>query len=540
MKIRVARCKSPQIGLTILSNSRLLSLCNVPIAIMMGWLLWCSLHWPVIGDASLFHFLANQFLMGAVPYRDIFDVNMPVIYGIHAAIVRFGGMSDGPWRVFDLGAAAIMSGSILMLVRPSGLAAAILTLLVMLATHLLLGPYAAGQRDYLIAILAVIAAWMSALAAEDPQRRRMSLFAVGAVAIAAACIKPTALLLLFLPALTVSELGRRDVISIVAGSTAIGILVFGTLAVLGAMSPFITMMRDLMPRYAKLDNRTIPEVMLRAAPGLMPLMGLTAAAILGITGPKPPRARAMIGLTAFGLIHLLAQRKGYFYHVYPLAIGIACWGGWSLAYLPIWRAFACLVATVSALGWNFVHSVNKVERYTELRAAADMQMTLQSRLPPGARVQVLDSDRGAFLAMARAGIRQATPHIQWFSLIVADERRREEFLAALKTDPPAAVLLTDDFWPTGGGFEAIEKWKEFKTFLTSYYDLDATGNADEIDWRFYLRHAPPRAILRPRGSRRIFKRPRKSRPKINRAHRRHDNRDRYSLFDLEGAARARR
>src|SRR5262249_21992213 len=59
--------------------------------------------------------------------------------------------------------------------------------------------------------------------------------------------------------------------------------------------------------------------------------GLAVAAALGIAAPKPPRVRVIIGLTAFGMIHLLAQRKGWTYHFYPLAVGLACWGAWTLA-----------------------------------------------------------------------------------------------------------------------------------------------------------------------------------------------------------------
>jgi hypothetical protein len=103
---------------------------------------------------------------------------------------------------------------------------------------------------------------------------------------------------------------------------------------------------------------------------------------------------------------------------------------------------------------------------------------------------MLDSDSGAFLAMARAGMRQATPHIQWFSLLFAKDSGRREFLAALEADPPAAILLTNDQWPKGQGFEAADNWPEFMALLTSHYDLNLTGHEDYILWRFYLRRAP--------------------------------------------------
>jgi hypothetical protein len=127
----------------------------------------------------------------------------------------------------------------------------------------------------------------------------------------------------------------------------------------------------------------------------------------------------IIGLVLFGLVHLLAQRKGWFCHVYPLAIGLACWGAWSLPALSVRRALACLAVTAVALALLVPPALTQVFTHPSLRAAAAMQQALQSRLPPGARVQVLDADNGAFLAMARAGMRQATPHIQWLSLLLA-------------------------------------------------------------------------------------------------------------------------
>jgi hypothetical protein len=92
--------------------------------------------------------------------------------------------------------------------------------------------------------------------------------------------------------------------------------------------------------------------------------------------------------------------------------------------------------------------------YQVLHSASAMQAALEDRLPRGARVQVLDSDYGAFLAMARAGMRQATPHIQWFSLVFAEDSVRHQFLAALEDNPPAAILLTNSQWPQPHGSRA--------------------------------------------------------------------------------------
>jgi hypothetical protein len=266
------------------------------------------LDWPLIGDATIFHFIAGQFRMGAVPYRDIFDINMPLLYYIHAAVVAIGGMGDQAWRALDLTAAVLMSGLILMLVWPAGRAVAILAVLMMLVTHLLLGPYSAGQRDFLMSIPALAAALASVKAAEDQQHGGFYLILVGAFAMIAASIKPSGMLLLLLPVFARVQRDWRALLWLVIGAAGVGILVFGPLAAWGGLQPFITRMRDMMPRYASL-GRTVPEVAEDAVVWLAPTAGVALAAVLNIHAPKPPRVRVMIGLTLFGLIHLLLQRK---------------------------------------------------------------------------------------------------------------------------------------------------------------------------------------------------------------------------------------
>jgi hypothetical protein len=195
----------------------------------------------------------------------------------------------------------------------------------------------------------------------------------------------------------------------------------------------------------------------------------------------------MIGLSLFGLIHLLLQRKGWFYHVYPLGIGLACWGAWSLASLPPWRAVICLMVTAITPVWLAQDgALIRTRMYQVLHSASAMQAALEERLPRGARVQMLDSDYGGFLAMARAGMRQATPHIQWFSLIFAEDSVRRDFLAALEDDPPAAVLLTNSQWPQPDGFDAADHWPQLAALLASRYVLDRSESKNGLAWRLYL------------------------------------------------------
>src|SRR5262245_48202663 len=105
--------REPAISSALTGRSKLVAAFDLLLACLAGWLLWRSLSWPLVGDATIFHFIANQMAMGAVPYRDIIDVNMPLTYDIHAAVVALAGMSDAGWRAFDLAATALLSVCIL-------------------------------------------------------------------------------------------------------------------------------------------------------------------------------------------------------------------------------------------------------------------------------------------------------------------------------------------------------------------------------------------------------------------------------------------
>ena len=232
----------------MLSNSRNVTFFNLPLAVVTGWLLWRSLDWPLVGDATIFHFIASQFQMGAIQYRDIFDINMPLIYYIHAAVIAIGGIGDGAWRAFDLTAAVLMSGLILVLVWPAGRAVAILAVLIVLVTHFLLGPYSAGQRDFLMSIPALAAALASAKAAEDQQHDRFYLVLVGVFAMTAASIKPSGMLLLLLPVFTRVKRDWRELQWVIIGAAGTWILVVGTLAAYRWELDWLAGERGALPR----------------------------------------------------------------------------------------------------------------------------------------------------------------------------------------------------------------------------------------------------------------------------------------------------
>jgi hypothetical protein len=477
---------------------------TVALGCFTAWLAWVSLDWPINIDGGFFHFIGAQMLLGELPYRDLFDINFPLIYVLHAALFAIGGADDWAFRLFDLGTLTLVGVLTVALVWPAGWALATLAALSIAFAHLSFGPGSAGERDYVLLVPALAAALVSAYAWEQPARRFPLLIAVGVAGALAALIKPTGALLAFLPFVG-GRFRWSDAAWVFGGASAVAFTAFLALAVEGALGPFFTAMIVGIPIYANITRASLGTLLLTvgwALPTKGVRWGFALAAVLGLRGPQPPRARMMMGLIVFGLIHFLVQQKEYSYHIYPLLAGIYCWGAWSIRQIPPHAALlviALIGASFGTRGINVVELVRTLDfnRLVAAQAPDVIAASLASRLRPGARVQLMDSGGPATLAMARAGMRQATPHFQWFFLLLGPDVWRSEFIAALKANPPDAVLVTNWRWPLKDSFQSLDDWPEFVAELACCYVLVESRTMDgpshgwigftSLSWRLYLR-----------------------------------------------------
>jgi hypothetical protein len=64
----------------------------------VGW----SWHWPLVGDASLMHYVVFLMSKGLRPYKDIVDINLPGSYFFEASAMHLLGWGALAWRVYDL------------------------------------------------------------------------------------------------------------------------------------------------------------------------------------------------------------------------------------------------------------------------------------------------------------------------------------------------------------------------------------------------------------------------------------------------------
>src|SRR6266850_1277728 len=298
----------------------------VPLACLAAVLAWRSRGWPLVHDAPLMHYVAWRIGEGAVPYRDLFDMNFPGVYLIHLAALRLVGAGDAGWRVFDLAWLAATSLAAAALAAPWGRLAAGGAALFFAIYHLASGAWQTGQRDFLLCPFLLLAALGVARWAERP-RDRSSLVWGGLALGAGMTVKPHAGLFAAALLVVVAVVARRTgfsvarPVAIFAAAVAVApVAVMAWLAAKGALAAWREIVFDyLVPLYSKLgrpDRWTFHrwQVWIPIGAGV----ALSACSVLTRRRVTGRHTVVALGLL-YGLVHFVGQGKGWEYHLYPLA-----------------------------------------------------------------------------------------------------------------------------------------------------------------------------------------------------------------------------
>jgi len=228
---------------------------------LAGLLVWRSRGWPLIHDAPLMHYIAWRIGEGAVPYRDLFDMNFPGVYIVHVLALRLFGAGDAGWRAFDLAWLTAASLAAAALAAPWGRLAAAGAGLFFAAYHLAAGAWQTGQRDFLLCPFLLLAALGVARWAERPGARTS--LAWGGLALGAGItVKPHAGLfaaaLLVLVAVVARGEGRpvaapAAVFAAALAAPALAVIIW--LAVTGALPAWYEIVVGyLVPLYSRLGR----------------------------------------------------------------------------------------------------------------------------------------------------------------------------------------------------------------------------------------------------------------------------------------------
>ena len=477
-----------------------------------------SLRWPLVHDGAFLHFIAFQIdRFGAIPYADIHETSLPLVYLFHLAIGRTLGYSDFAFHVVDVVYLGALLCATWRMMRPLGALVAAAAALVFGLLYQSFGPGMTLQRDYLALLPLAVAI---GLAGVTSQRHRF--LAIGALFGVAVSIKPHFGIMLppvWLYALAAggagiarSRPGRHALVE-AALMTGVGLALVVTLPLLwvwraGAATAFREIMTHYLPLYSQLTGtqrllapgerwRYLLDFTLRLGDRAWLLLPAVPGLALGLAGGDRPAAqRRLVALLAtlalMAILYTPLAGKFWPYHWMPFYYFAVCCG--ALVLLPVqarnsaprqWLALALFVAGLALTLRPAADTARQLRGLPPAPAAegrADVMVDfLEEALQPGDSVQPLDGvTGGGAVALRRLGLPSATPYIndtQFYHHAghPVIEALRLDFMARLAAAPPRFFIsVPDASRPSGPG---TTDFAELDRFIAARYRvaLDRDG-----------------------------------------------------------------
>jgi len=480
--------------------------------------------WAVLGrDQGIFQYIAWASLRGEVLYRDVRDVNGPLVALIHRVALALGGADEHRFRVLDLLvtglAAAFAAGCLASLderakrgwervLRELSLGAA--GWVILSAHYLAFGWWDTAQResffDWFVLVSVGLQITAQSLLREEatPRARRLGLGLLAAAGAASAMPwfgKPTFVLFTLgqVAALAFDDLaiGRRRRIAVASLGAGLGALVpLGFLLRCGDVRAWarITFV-DVPAMYRFIWPRSALEIL--RMPGHTSTAALAAGSSVAVVAlvlrkKMPRRALPLAVMPVAGLVSVVLQAKGFQYHFHPVVAGTSlvlvalAHQAWVLAERRARVVPTLLVGALAiALGMRAAVVVRS-EGYPAPPEARDAaSLASEERLAPFERVDFFPKglhDAAAHVASHTAEAdRVQTYGMDPYLLFLARRRSATPYIYAYDLDADAAL---------GGGFEdGARPTPEQMRVITAMRD------EHERDLLARLEAAPPAAFV---------------------------------------------
>jgi hypothetical protein len=498
-----------------------------------------AFNWRYYHDAPIFFYISlliDKF--GLIPYRDIFEYNMPGTYFADLIVGRLTGFSVLGVRILDyiLLAVYVFLGWLWMR-KLSGWAGFFGGIAWALA-YLALGPTAMMQREYMmmLPILCGLAAYTNI----PPERNRLRFLLTGLFLGMSSTLKPQAFIGL-LPVLVMEGISinaefiasrrqkiaaylRRIVLWLAVGFLIPWMIIFIYLGIHGALPQFLDIVFNYLPLFAQMNgNHVVVSGLRRIYTLIMDYAKLgsygiwIAPALLGAyllrQSPDIPPEKKRHG--ALLLLFVLA------YSIYPVFSGQFFPQHWfPFTFVLFQAAFVCLamnaqegnalfrwlpagvllIASLSLVRPDTLDNLRLLVVEHALPAANDpkegrvdeIAAFLEANLHPGDMVQPLDWVGGAVHAMLIARVKIATPFIydEYFyhhlNLPYVQELR-QRFVDDLQRALPRFVVEVYDDGPYAEptGPNTSRDFPELRAFLAENYSVVREGQG----YRIYELHA---------------------------------------------------
>jgi hypothetical protein len=338
------------------------------------YFLW-SWRWPLVGDASIMHYLAFLIERGWAPYLRFDDMNMPGAYLNELAVMHLYGAGAIAERLYDFTLLATATAAFFSItyarvplasrrlreaavgqlpstqttspgasMTASWIGSTDRRLPAIFASSLFIlihgrdGLAQAGQRDLTMAVLLIAA---TAFLFHSVRRRALwSAAAFGLLSGVTVTIKPTALLLTLIQiALALYVLRSQQspqgkhlrfrtqfAIAVVAAYLVAPAIALLFLLRERALTAFLTALRTSVPYYASLGHRSLGYLLLHSLSPVQSLfliwlliLALNRPLFLSTLNPLRDWERAtLLAAVLFGFLNCVVQARALPYHRYPL------------------------------------------------------------------------------------------------------------------------------------------------------------------------------------------------------------------------------
>jgi hypothetical protein len=447
-----------------------------------------TIHWPWMWDTQVFHYAVFLMHHGKIPYKDIYDINMPGCYLMERwAIAIFGG-GDLGWRFYEFTLLGSMTLAACVIALPYDWLAGLLTGVCFAIFHGVHGAAMATERDEVIAVLIFVGYAFQFVAVR--KSRAIWMLPFGLSLGMAVLIKPTAasfsVVLLLFAYLALKQRAQSPTAYLLWGIAGFGITLLILLSFMlpDSLGPFLFLQREAIPFYTSLAPASWGYLLEHILPVTV-LFFVSAAVVLAIANPGRANweiwsVRAGVVL---GALSYLVQRKGYVYHRYPF-----------MAFALLWFSIECVVA-IRAKGWLrnigvlgiavavlvvLPSEVNRLrhERHNSNPFADQLQADLQ-RLGGSSlqnRVQCLDMVTGCYSALYRLGIVQSTGFMGDTLFFAPNDGKsvpyyRKMYWDDMHNNPPEVIVLSSERFGAQYSFDKLNAWPQFRDYLNSAYTL---------------------------------------------------------------------
>jgi hypothetical protein len=454
-----------------------------------------TIHWQIMEDAPVMHYVNFLIDHGRMPYTDITDNNMPGAYFTESIAMHIFGYGDVGWRVYDFVLMAIMTGALVLIAMPYDWMAGLFAGGLFFSMHEAEGPKYSLEREQVITVLLVIG--YAALFRSVRRRQPAWMLLVGLTGGLATSIKPTFLpLTLALLLMAAWVLWRRGVAWLpymawaFAGLAAMAAADLLYLLHFHALGGFLYILRVVTPTYGGLARSslwTLLRLSLDWPTALLLALTLLAALVSGRRHMRWEWEKWAIALgVLFGWLSYFVQGKPFLHHRYTyLVLLLLLIGLESMEALrrrgPQQRlaAAALLFALFVAMPIEcrevlHIHRQMPTGQTPFTLALEDDLNRLGGAPVLQDKVQCMDLVYGCLDALYHLDIVENTSYTGDLLLFtkrdsVAAEYYKNKYWALDHVDPASVIVMSNEWFQEPNSFDKLRYWPAFAAFLQTNY-----------------------------------------------------------------------